>query len=86
MFLFSLHPYLYLPSSLYLCLSIYLLIYLPLHPPLHPPLYLPLPGLGTSPSASVKLDFGKIEDGDFSPGGRPLAGADRRDVPARRRR
>jgi hypothetical protein len=55
-------------------------------------LYFPLPfslslaGLGTSPSASVKLDFGKIEEGDLSPGGRSLAGLDRRDIPARRRR
>jgi hypothetical protein len=50
------------------------------------PFSLSLAGLGTSPSASVKLDFGKIEEGDLSPGGRSLAGLDRRDIPTRRRR
>ena len=43
-------------------------------------------GLGTSPSASVRLDFGKIDAGVLGPGGRPAAAPDQRDLPARRRR
>ena len=43
-------------------------------------------GLGTSPSASVRLDFGKAEGGMLGPGGRPAAAVDQRDLPARRRR
>lgn len=42
-------------------------------------------GLGTSPSATVRLDFGKVDGGVLGPGGRPAA-AEQRDLPARRRR
>ena len=43
-------------------------------------------GLGTSPSAFVRLDFGKADSGMLGPGGRPAAAVDQRDLPARRRR
>jgi hypothetical protein len=44
-------------------------------------------GLGTSPSASLRLDFANNNGGGMlGPGGRPAAGLEQKDLPARRRR
>lgn len=43
-------------------------------------------GLGTSPSTAMRLEFGKDGNGVLTPGSRPGAAGDQRDLPARRRR
>jgi 5'-AMP-activated protein kinase catalytic alpha subunit len=43
-------------------------------------------GLGTSPSTAMRLEFGKDGNGVLTPGSRPGAPGDQRDLPARRRR